>query len=191
MPRKFLTVSLFAIIVSAAAAADAACLCDCDNDGEVTVDELLRGVTIALGDRALTDCPSADGDADDQVWIHELITAIDNVLDGCPVENLDDLQVADEFSYETTREVTLDITVLTPGGDPFPGVVVMVFDDTTDVPTEASLIHRGLTDESGRYTAVVRLPGHYRALRTIVSAIGIANDAVVSITGSRAQHVFD
>ncbi len=55
---------------------------DCNEDGEVTVDELIRGVTIALGELPLADCPALDGDADDRATIDELIRAVNDVLNG-------------------------------------------------------------------------------------------------------------
>ena len=59
------------------------CLGDCSGDGIVTVNELVRGVNIALGTSPLTDCPSLDRDANDQVTVDELVEAVNNALTGC------------------------------------------------------------------------------------------------------------
>lgn len=60
------------------------CVGDCNGDGEVTVDELVRGVNIALGNAALSVCPALDGDADGMVAINELVRAVGHALSGCP-----------------------------------------------------------------------------------------------------------
>jgi hypothetical protein len=54
----------------------------------VRVDELVRGVAIALGSAALDTCPSFDQSGEDQVTIEELITAVDAALAGCPGDGL-------------------------------------------------------------------------------------------------------
>jgi Cohesin domain/EF hand len=59
------------------------CTGDCNGDGAVTIDELIRGVNIALGSRPLSDCPAMDRDGDGAVSISELITAVNMTLLGC------------------------------------------------------------------------------------------------------------
>jgi hypothetical protein len=59
------------------------CVGDCDQNGSVSVDELVKGVNIALGSASLDDCPSFDTNGDDRVTIDELIAAIDAALKGC------------------------------------------------------------------------------------------------------------
>ncbi len=62
----------------------AACTGDCNGDGQVTVDELLTGVSIALGaDAAL--CPSFTVGVDGSVSIDQLIMAVGFALNQCPV----------------------------------------------------------------------------------------------------------
>lgn len=60
------------------------CPGDCDQDGSVTVSELIRAVSIALGGLPLSDCLSLDTDGDGGVTITELIAAVNNALSGCP-----------------------------------------------------------------------------------------------------------
>lgn len=50
---------------------------DCNTDGTISVDELVRGVAIALGVIGLDTCPSLDVNADGAVTIDELIRAVD------------------------------------------------------------------------------------------------------------------
>ena len=59
------------------------CVGDCDGNGSVTVDELVRGVNIALGNIDATQCPTLDRNADGKVTIDELVAAVSNAVNGC------------------------------------------------------------------------------------------------------------
>lgn len=60
-----------------------ACAGDCNEDYEVTVDEIVRGVSIALGDTAAEQCRALDANGDGEVTVDELVRAIQSALDGC------------------------------------------------------------------------------------------------------------
>ncbi len=60
------------------------CTGDCSGDGEVTINELITGVNIALGNSEVLSCPEVDANDDGEVAINELITAVNNALRGCP-----------------------------------------------------------------------------------------------------------
>ncbi|MBI4517761.1 MAG: hypothetical protein HY699_18300 [Deltaproteobacteria bacterium] len=64
-------------------AAPVLCVGDCSEDGNVTVDELVRGVNIALGTLNLDTCPSFDVSNDGQVTVDELVRAVNDALAGC------------------------------------------------------------------------------------------------------------
>jgi len=57
---------------------------DCNADRGVTVDEVLEGVGIALGNADLAICPTFDVDSDQAVTINELLAAVTAALEGCP-----------------------------------------------------------------------------------------------------------
>lgn len=59
------------------------CVGDCDGDGRVTVDELIKGVNIALGAAPLTTCPAFDANDSQTVTVDELVTAVNLALNGC------------------------------------------------------------------------------------------------------------
>ncbi|MBI4516079.1 MAG: matrixin family metalloprotease [Deltaproteobacteria bacterium] len=59
------------------------CVGDCDDDGAVTVDELVRGVNIALGNTTLEVCPQFDSSDDGSVTVDELVQAVNAALSGC------------------------------------------------------------------------------------------------------------
>ena len=59
------------------------CLGDCDRSGAVTVDEIVLGVNIALGERPLSACAPFDSGDDQAVTVDELLVGIGNALEGC------------------------------------------------------------------------------------------------------------
>lgn len=61
-----------------------ACVGDCDGRGDVTISDLIRGVSIALGSLPITACPAFDPSGSGRVEINELIAAVNNALNGCP-----------------------------------------------------------------------------------------------------------
>ncbi len=60
------------------------CVGDCDRGGHVAIDELITGVNIALGSEPLSSCPAFDMGDDNTVEINELVSAVNNALNGCP-----------------------------------------------------------------------------------------------------------
>jgi hypothetical protein len=74
---------------------DPECVGDCNYDGAVTVDEIVTGVDIALGDYPLSVCPQLgrpwnpfDPNGDGLVTIDELLAAVNNAVAGCPTRSL-------------------------------------------------------------------------------------------------------
>jgi hypothetical protein len=61
-----------------------ACVCDCNRDDRVTVEEIVRSVSIALGTAFLATCPQADPNGDRLVTVEEIVQAVNNGLNGCP-----------------------------------------------------------------------------------------------------------
>ncbi len=59
------------------------CVGDCDHDGKVSVDELIRGIYIALDILPLSDCEAFDRGGDGVVTIDDLVQAIDGSINGC------------------------------------------------------------------------------------------------------------
>jgi Ca2+-binding EF-hand superfamily protein len=62
---------------------DRPCIGDCNDDGQLNINELIRGVNIALGNADLATCPSFDRDGNGRVAINELIAAVTAALFGC------------------------------------------------------------------------------------------------------------
>lgn len=59
------------------------CVGDCNNSGEVTINELIIMVNIALGSAPVEDCLPGDANGDGQITIDEIILAVNHALDGC------------------------------------------------------------------------------------------------------------
>jgi len=59
------------------------CVGDCGGDGEVTVNEILSMVNIALGNAAVTACEAGDANQDGEITINEILAAVNNALNGC------------------------------------------------------------------------------------------------------------
>lgn len=65
------------------------CIGDCDASATVTVDEILVGVNIALGQRGLATCRAFDRDGSDTLTVDELVSGVDAALNGCVVEEVE------------------------------------------------------------------------------------------------------
>jgi pimeloyl-ACP methyl ester carboxylesterase len=115
MPHRHAIVVIVAAALILAAPAARACPGDCDGDGAVTVDELIRGVRLALEQPATPParCSTFDQDGDEAVAIDELTVGIGVALSTCPT--------APAIAF-----ATVDIaSPATPAGTPgSPGVVV-------------------------------------------------------------------
>jgi Bacterial Ig-like domain/Domain of unknown function DUF11 len=59
------------------------CIGDCDSGGQVTVDELLATVNIALGNIQVEACKAGDANGDRQITVDEILTAVNSALNGC------------------------------------------------------------------------------------------------------------
>jgi DNA-binding beta-propeller fold protein YncE len=59
------------------------CVGDCGRDSQVTIDELLKGVNIALGNLPLSACEMFDDSGDGTVTVDELLHGVNDALNGC------------------------------------------------------------------------------------------------------------
>lgn len=60
------------------------CTGDCNGDRAVTINEILIGVNIALGDAPLDECSVFDANGDGTVTVDEIVAAVSNALGQCP-----------------------------------------------------------------------------------------------------------
>jgi Tol biopolymer transport system component len=59
------------------------CVGDCSGNGEVTVNELLTMVNVALDNTEVTTCTAGDANGDAQITINEILAGVNNALSGC------------------------------------------------------------------------------------------------------------
>ena len=60
------------------------CVGDCNSDGQVTVNELIQMVNIALGNADVSTCTAGEANGDGMIEVNEIIAAVNNGLNGCP-----------------------------------------------------------------------------------------------------------
>lgn len=63
----------------------AVCPGDCNRDQEVTVDEIVRMVNVALGNAEVAQCQAGDANSDGEITIDEIVRAVNAALSGCHV----------------------------------------------------------------------------------------------------------
>jgi len=76
--------ALVALSFAVLTPAHALCPGDCNGDGLVTVDEVIRGVNLALGSGTYRTCPPVDTNGDSEVTVDELVTSVNQALNACP-----------------------------------------------------------------------------------------------------------
>jgi hypothetical protein len=95
------------------------CIGDCDGSGQVTVNELILGVNIALGSVDFSACPAFDCNSDchpgpipatpiPSVDVACLIRAVNNALDGCPPPICTSDTDCDDANGCTADQCTID-----------------------------------------------------------------------------------
>ena len=59
------------------------CAGDCDNSGDVTIEETVLLVNIALGTAPLARCQAGDRNGDGEITVDDILAAVNNALTGC------------------------------------------------------------------------------------------------------------
>ncbi len=83
MGGLFAALALGAPLALASPAVAQSCVGDCNTSADVTVDEIVTMVNLALTG-GTTGCTAADSNSDGSVTVDEIITAVNNALTGCP-----------------------------------------------------------------------------------------------------------
>jgi len=97
-------------------AASARCTGDCDGDGTIGIDELVVGVQIALGDAPPSSCNKFPACDVGPVCVADLIKAVRQALNGCPVVTLPPIVSADpaEGAANVPRSTWIRIELAEP-----------------------------------------------------------------------------
>jgi hypothetical protein len=72
------------------------CVGDCSGEGQVTIDEILTLVNIALGTVGVSECEAGDDNNDSQITIDEILAAVNAALNGCPVPDVSGTRQRDQ-----------------------------------------------------------------------------------------------
>ena len=97
----------------------ALCIGDCNGNGEVTVDEIIKAVNIALGTTPVDTCSASDANGDGTVTINEIIADVNSALSGCPATPTPTGTPAASASPNATSTPT-SIPASTPTATPAP-----------------------------------------------------------------------
>lgn len=128
----------------ASPAAALQCVGDCGLDGSVTVDEIVIGVGIALGQGNAEDCAPFDRSRDNAVTVDEILAAVDAALNGCTPNQAPetvDLPLYRTYPGQQVRvtipgsdadgdDLRFDSTTLPPGATLDSGTGVLAWDPT-------------------------------------------------------------
>lgn len=98
-----------------------ACTGDCNGDGQVSVDELLLGVGIALGSEVTMACPAFEAEGSG-VTIADLIAAVDDALSGCRADGTPSPNIASTATPTATRSPTATLPPNEPPVLSFPAL---------------------------------------------------------------------
>jgi hypothetical protein len=104
----------------ATVASSSQCPGDCNADGAATIDELLLGVRIALGELSVDRCEAVDCRVDGQVTVDEIVLAVHMALTGCPKPTASPTPTATPPQEPTAGTVlrSVHLTVNAPDGQP-------------------------------------------------------------------------
>jgi hypothetical protein len=127
--------ALWVLQCSPASAQPTLCTGDCNNNGFVTVNELLKGVNIALGTLRLSQCSGFDLNRDGTVTVDEILIAVNNALDGCPTGEVTFGKIS--LAVFPGGEETVSVTATDAGGDPVDWAV------TSSAPSIVSAVKVG------------------------------------------------
>ncbi len=115
------------------------------------------------------------------------------VLSGCnqtqTATDIHSLKVPDTFSYSTTQDVTVKVSVADVDGNPSGGTQVTV-GDTDNELVPGNVLLRGITDNQGNFEQVLRVPARVTGLRVQASIMGISNREDVPIANGEASVAF-
>ncbi len=91
------------------------------------------------------------------------------------------------FTFKTSVDVDVDVTLRTNNDKPIPGVVVSLYNPANT--TADAAIYKGVTDENGNLKAKVNVPSYVKELIIDPAYVGLLRFANASIKGSSVKAV--
>ncbi len=128
--------------------ASAQCVGDCEGDNRVTIDDLIKGVNIALAVLPVSECPAFADDMG-EVTISQLVLGVNNALNGCPepVPTATATETATEAATATATDTPAEPTA-TATDSPPPATATATSTVPADTPTATSTVELTATPTS-------------------------------------------
>lgn len=96
-----------------------------------------------------------------------------------PLDSNSDINSSENFNYSTTQEINVDINLKDHTGKAIQGLRVNLFS-----PDLKKQIASGVSDASGDFNTLVRVPTYMSEVRVRINYIGFENDKLVQISGN-------
>lgn len=199
--------SVVLLLVSTTGSASAGCVGDCNIDGRVTVDELIRGVNIALGNASSDGCLAFETNGDGKVTIDEILRGVTGTLTGCPDAPTPTPTVSARVEIEPQgvlltgpgESKALTAVVVMPNGQRIQGEASWVSSDPAIVSVdETGTVRAVATTGTARITATVgnvqSEPAYVYVAAPVAGAALIDDSQIVSgptIVDPDAEPMFD
>lgn len=97
---------------------------------------------------------------------------------------VNELTVAEDFNWQTSRQVSVNLEVLTNGGEPVPNVVFELYNGSPDA--DGDVIAKGSTTANGRFESEIVLPTYI----TKLWAVGFMSTIELPIVNNAISHTF-
>jgi molybdopterin synthase sulfur carrier subunit len=177
--RKLAVVGALAAIVGGGArlafaeVGASSCPGDCNGDGTTTIDELLIGVRIALGDISIDRCSAMDEKHDGNVDVADLVAAVHVTLTGCQVPTATPSPTPPPEATAGTGLRTVRLTVEAIDDAPIDGFAAR-FDErgkrtrsqTIDVQSGATTTYT-VKDVAAAIVVLVSVDGYYSSVGVV------------------------
>ncbi len=154
---------------------------DCNGDLEVTVDEIIRGVNIALGNAAISQCPSLDSNGNGEVTVDELILAVNAALGAGPAPT--PTITSTRIDAAAVASTAVGITNVMPS---IPAVVTALVSGFTlgGVAGDSAALSAGLGGSAGSCPLGGQATSVCTGKGTVTLAITLSDCSIATATGS-------
>jgi len=89
------------------------------------------------------------------------------------------------FTWRTSDGVAAEVHVFQPDGQPWPGVLIQVLDNASDLPGDMNLLGQGLTDDQGTWLDILWVPLTVQEVHVVAGIVGASNWSLVPVQQGR------
>lgn len=97
------------------------------------------------------------------------------------VESMDDLQISDNFRFNTSEDISFTIRALNNTGEPIEGATIAIMDQPAYEGGKTLL--RGATNENGYFRSTYPVPTYFEHIYIVSDYIGITSERKVNVEG--------